>query len=330
MSKGQAVVQNPANSSETCSSCMNGVLQYSDESLATHSGENEESLQSYSQSFESYQSFHEDFEQETESETSAIKSELEFMSPQSFKEDDDLQEYCVHLGELHKETSERFQNLLSIQILEIKEELVCYEDSEDLLAKEKFIEKLLGVLNSNRFVSTSYHQKAKCTESCGESIQPILVESAPVQKYCSMKIDQIQQRIQQEQSEPNKYGMQHLTKPLGRETAPQQNCIVPQHLINRVRLKYITETVKQIVQTNVHQPSRCAACLKEISKLAERNFFRVKQIQLEEASLQEKIEEHIYTKDGITLIGEIHSSLPKYSDAASLVWKRLFDKINLK
>ncbi|XP_059832957.1 uncharacterized protein C8orf48-like [Hypanus sabinus] len=299
MSKGQAVVQNPSDSSETCSSCMNGVLQYSDESLATYSGENEESLESYSQSFESYQSFHEDFEQETESEISAIKSELEFMSPQSFKE-------------------------------EIKEELVCYEDSEDLLAKEKFIEKLLGVLNSNRFVSTSYYQKKKCTESCGESIQPILIESAPVQKYCSMKIDQIQQRIQQEQSEPNKYGMQHLTKPLGRETAPQQNCIVPQHLINRVRLKYITETVKQIVQTNVHQPSRCAACLKEISKLAEHNFFRVKQIQLEEASLQEKIEEHIYTKDGITLIGEIHSSLPKYSDAASLVWKRLFDKINLK
>ncbi|XP_072126919.1 uncharacterized protein C8orf48-like [Mobula birostris] len=298
MSKRQAVVQNPDNSSESGSSCMNSVLQYSDESLATYSDESEESLQSYSQSFESYQSFYEDFEQETESEISAIKSELEFMSPQSFKE--------------------------------IKEELVCYEDSEDLLAKEKFVEKLLGVLNSNRFVSAPHHQKEKCAVSRGESIQPILEESAPVQKYCSLKIDQIQQCIQQEQSEPNMYGMQHLTKPLGRETAPQQNCIVPQHLINQVRLKYITESVKQVVQTNMHQPSRCAACLKEISKLAEQNFFRVKKIQLEEASIQEKIEEHIYTKDGITLIGEIHSSLPKYSDATSLVWKRLFDKIILK
>ncbi|XP_051877079.1 uncharacterized protein C8orf48-like [Pristis pectinata] len=300
MSEGQILVQNPEDDScEAGSSCMNSTMKYSDESFATYTGENEESHQSYSQSFESYQSLDEDFERETVSEISAIKSELEFMSPQNFKE-------------------------------ETKEECACCEDSEGLLARERLIEKLLGVLNSNRFVSTPYHQKEKYTMSHREAIQPVQVESAPVQKYCSMKIDQIQRQIQQEQLEPSKYGRQQLNKPLGGETAPQQNCIVPQHLINRVRLKYITETVKQVVQTNVHQPSRCAACLKKISKLAEHNFLRIKKIQLEEASMQEKIEEHIYTKDALTLIGEIHNSLPKHSDVASLVWKRLFDKINLR
>ncbi|XP_078268142.1 uncharacterized protein C8orf48 homolog [Rhinoraja longicauda] len=295
MSEGQIGVQNPEDDScEVLSSPRSSPVRYSDESFATYTGENKKSRQSYSQSFESYQSFD---EPETGSEISAIKSELEFMSPQNFKADK-------------------------------KEEFSCCEDSEGIPAREKLIEKFLEVLNCNRFVSTPCHQKGKHTVSRREAVQTLQLESEPAQTYCSIKIDQIQRQRQQKQPKPEKYGRQQLNKPMGRKTTCQENYVVPQHLINQVRLKYITEAVKQVVETNMHQPTRCADCFKKISELAEHNFLRIKKIQLEEASMQEKIEEHIYTKDALTLIGEIHNSLPKYSDAASLVWRRLFAKLS--
>ncbi|XP_078066472.1 uncharacterized protein LOC144492350 [Mustelus asterias] len=278
-------------SCESCHSRSNSIVKYSDESFASYTDENEESGQSYSQSFESYHPFNEDSEPSTESVTTTIKSEME--SP--------------HVKQ------------------EIKEEFQCCEDPEDLLAKETFLEKHLGILNSRRFDSTPYPQKEKYIVSQKETTQPPPVESAPLRMYCRMKIDQLQQQLQAKKSVSYNHGKQHSTRPLKRQPAPQQNRIVPQHLINQVRLKCISETVKQIVETSMHQPARCAACLEKVSKLAEHNFLRIKKIQLEEASLQEKIEEHIYTKDALTQIGEIHSGLPKYSDTASLVWKRLLD-----
>ncbi|XP_069749063.1 uncharacterized protein C8orf48 homolog isoform X2 [Narcine bancroftii] len=285
MSGGETPVEiSEDDSCEAGSSCRS-VVKYSDESFAIYTDESEENHQSYSQSFESYQSFVEDFEPDTKSELSAIKSKLEFISPRNFKRD---------------------------------EKISCFEDSESLLAREKLIKRLLWVLKSNKFVSTAYHQKEKHTMFYREAIQPLQGRSTPVPKYYSMKIDQIRRQLRWKQSDHDKCGREQLEKPLEREVAPQQNCIVPQHLINQVN------------QTKIHQPSRCAACSKKISELAEHNFLRMKTIQLEEASMQEKIDEHIYTKDGLTLIGEIHNSLPKYSDTASLMWKTLFDKINLR
>ncbi|XP_067852774.1 uncharacterized protein C8orf48 homolog [Heptranchias perlo] len=294
-SEGQTLVKYPeGDCCESYHSCSSSIMKYTDGSFASYTDENEDCGQSYSESFKSYHPFDEDFKPNTESETSTNKSKMESLSSLNVKE-------------------------------EINEELECYEDSEDLRAREKFIEKHLGILNSNKFDSTPY-RKEKCVASYREAVQPLQVESVALQMYCSKKIDQIQQQLQVKQSEPNEHRRRHLNKPLGTETA--QSCVVPQHLLNRVRLKCITETVKQVVETNMHQPSRCAACIKKSSELAEHNFLHVKKIQLEEASLQEKIEEHIYTKDALTLIGEIHNGLPKHSDAASLVWKRLFDRKN--
>lgn len=298
MSAGQIGDQNPEDDScEALHSPRSSLVRYSDESFATYTGENKKSHQSYSQSFESYQSFDEDLEPGTGSEISAIKYDLEFMSPEIVK-------------------------------AETKEEFSHCEDSEGILAREKLIEKFLEILNCNRFVSTPYHQKGKYTVSRREAVQTLQLESEPAQKYCSIKIDQIRRQLRQKQPKPEKYGRQQLNEPMGRKTTSQESYVVPQHLINQVRLKYITETVKQVVETNIHQPSRCVDCFKKISELAEHNFLRIKKIQLEEASMQEKIEDHIYTKDALTLIGEIHNSLPKYSDAASLVWRRLFAKLS--
>ncbi|XP_038632138.1 uncharacterized protein C8orf48-like isoform X5 [Scyliorhinus canicula] len=244
--EGQVLMKHPdVGSGESYHSCSSSIAKYSDESFATYTDENEENVQSYSQSFESNDPFNEDFETSRESVATAIKSEVESLSPPDGKQ---------------------------------------------------------------------------------EATQPLPAESATLQMYCRMKIDQLQRQLQAKKSESYKHGKRHSTIPMNRGTAPQQSCIVPQHLINQVRLKCISETVKQIVETSMHQPSRCAACLEKVSKLAEHNFLRIKKTQMEEASLQEKIEEHLYTKDALTQIGEIHSGLPKYSDAASLVWKRLLDR----
>ncbi|XP_038632133.1 uncharacterized protein C8orf48-like isoform X3 [Scyliorhinus canicula] len=291
--EGQVLMKHPdVGSGESYHSCSSSIAKYSDESFATYTDENEENVQSYSQSFESNDPFNEDFETSRESVATAIKSEVESLSPPD----------------------------------EIKEEFESCKVPDDLLAKEQFIEKHLGILNSNRFDSTPHSQKEKHIASQREATQPLPAESATLQMYCRMKIDQLQRQLQAKKSESYKHGKRHSTIPMNRGTAPQQSCIVPQHLINQVRLKCISETVKQIVETSMHQPSRCAACLEKVSKLAEHNFLRIKKTQMEEASLQEKIEEHLYTKDALTQIGEIHSGLPKYSDAASLVWKRLLDR----
>ncbi|GCC26545.1 hypothetical protein chiPu_0004962 [Chiloscyllium punctatum] len=292
-SGGQFVISSPEDDSYVhCHSCSSNMVKYTDESFTSCTDETE-SGQSYSQSFESYHPFDEEFESKTESEATTIKSEMESLSPPNIKH-------------------------------ETKEEFECCEDPEDLQAKQKFIEKHLNILKRNRFESSPHHLKEQYMVSCKEIAQFFSVESAPLQMYCHMKIEQIQRKFQQ--SESCKQVKPHSNKPLRRKTVPQPNCIVPQQLINQVRHKCISETVKQVMETSMHQPSRCTACVKKLSKLAEHNFLRVKRIQLEEMLLQDKIEEHIYTKDSLTQIGEIHRSLPKYSDAAAVVWKRLFDR----
>ncbi|XP_078402386.1 uncharacterized protein LOC144683323 isoform X2 [Cetorhinus maximus] len=214
--EGQILIKYAEDDScESYHSCSSSIVKYSDESFASYTDENEESGQSYSQSFESYHPFNEDFEPNTESETKTIKSEVKSLSPPNVKQ-------------------------------EIKEEFECCEDPEDLLAKENFIEKRIGILNSKRFDSTPLHQNEKCVASQKEATQSLPVESATLQIYYRMKIDQIQQQLQAKKSESCKHGKRHSTKPLKRETAPQQSCIVPQHLINQVRLKCISETVKQV------------------------------------------------------------------------------------
>ncbi|XP_048461171.1 uncharacterized protein C8orf48 homolog [Rhincodon typus] len=277
----------------SCHSCSSSMVKYTDEFFTSYTDGNETG-QSYSQSFESYP-FDEEFETTTESEVTTIKSEMESLSPPNIKQ-------------------------------EMKEEFECCEDPEDLRAKQKFIEKCLDMLNKNKFVSSPHHVKEQYMVFRKEAAQSLPVESAPLQMYCHMKIQQIHQQFQAKQSESCKHGKPHSNKPFRRKTVPQRSCIVPQQLINRIRFKCTSEKVKQVMETSMHQPSICTACVKKLGELAEHNFLRVKSIQLEEMLIQDKIEEHIYTKDTLTQIGKIHRSLPKYSDATTLVWKRLFDR----
>ncbi|XP_054852441.1 uncharacterized protein C8orf48 homolog [Eublepharis macularius] len=101
------------------------------------------------------------------------------------------------------------------------------------------------------------------------------------------------------------------------------NHIVPDQLVNKLHLKNIKETMKQLAETEMHQPSQCLDCKKKRAELAKDTFLRRKKTLMEWILLQEKLENHIYTKDALVLIGEIHQSLPKPSEDPRNIWQEL-------
>ncbi|KFQ42870.1 Uncharacterized protein C8orf48, partial [Nestor notabilis] len=91
-------------------------------------------------------------------------------------------------------------------------------------------------------------------------------------------------------------------------------CIVPDGLMNRIRLKNIRETVKQVAEAQIHEPSMCPACQEKEAELAKITFHRRKKVLMENALIQEKLDEQIYSRDALTLLGEALGSIPKPSE----------------
>uniref|UniRef100_H3AZR1 Uncharacterized protein n=1 Tax=Latimeria chalumnae TaxID=7897 RepID=H3AZR1_LATCH len=151
-------------------------------------------------------------------------------------------------------------------------------------------------------------------------------EQHALRSYCSAKIRLIEQRAKAGQPDRCRRQRQTLGA-LSRETGPSDaNCAVPDCLWNRIQLKMITEAVRQALGAEMHEPSRCPACLQKKAELMKRNFIKLKKAQVEAAVLREKIEEQIYTRDPITLIGEIQRDLPRPSDSPSEIWRRLAER----
>ncbi|KAG8144368.1 hypothetical protein E2320_012890, partial [Naja naja] len=59
------------------------------------------------------------------------------------------------------------------------------------------------------------------------------------------------------------------------------------------------------------------------AELAKVEFLRRKKTILDNILLQEKLEDYMYTKDSLTLIGEIYKDLPKLSEDPSNIWQEL-------
>ncbi|KFP36196.1 Uncharacterized protein C8orf48, partial [Chlamydotis macqueenii] len=97
-------------------------------------------------------------------------------------------------------------------------------------------------------------------------------------------------------------------------------CIVPDQLVNRIRLKNVRETVKQVTEAQIHDSSVCPDCQKKEAELAKITFLRQKKILMEHALIQEKLEEQIYSRDVLTCIGEALRSFPKPSEDPRNLW----------
>ncbi|XP_040427803.1 uncharacterized protein C8orf48 homolog isoform X2 [Cygnus olor] len=147
-----------------------------------------------------------------------------------------------------------------------------------------------------------------------------------LRSFCTVKIRRMHQGlISKQASGVRSRKLQHGFTSKKSETS-DLNCTVPGQLMNRIRLKNIGETVKQVTEAQVHQSSQCPDCTKKKAELAEITFLRQKKALVESALLQEKLEEQIYSRDALTLIGETLRSFPKLSDDPRNLWQRLKDK----
>ncbi|XP_054694898.1 uncharacterized protein C8orf48 homolog isoform X1 [Grus americana] len=144
-----------------------------------------------------------------------------------------------------------------------------------------------------------------------------------LRSFCTIKISKMRQRLISKQANGGKSRKpQHgfTAKKLG---TSDLNCIVPDRLMNRIRLKNARETVKQVTEAQIHESSVCPDCQKKEAELAKVTFLRQKKILMESALIQEKLEEQIYSRDVLTHIGEAVRSLPKPSEDPRNLWQRL-------
>ncbi|XP_018085283.1 uncharacterized protein C8orf48 isoform X2 [Xenopus laevis] len=144
-------------------------------------------------------------------------------------------------------------------------------------------------------------------------------ETETLHTYCLTKIKHITHplSIHKKQDQHTKNDSKSLM-------TDELKAVVPQQLLNRLRLENMKETLRQVTETGMHQPSTCPHCTSKRAELAKCEFLRLRRTKLEASLLQSKMEEHMYTKDLLTCIGEIHQSLPRLSDGSSNIWKTLY------
>ncbi|XP_078496240.1 uncharacterized protein C8orf48 homolog isoform X3 [Lissotriton helveticus] len=142
-----------------------------------------------------------------------------------------------------------------------------------------------------------------------------------LQTFCFNKIRQIRHS-----SSSKKQDCRRKKTTQSRKAATSDvNSAAPSALVNRMYLNNIMATMKQAKEIKIHEPSKCPDCLAKKAKLAKFDFIRRRKTAVEVILLEEKLEEQLYLKDSITLIGEIHRTLPKLSDDPQLVWQRLLE-----
>ncbi|XP_061862648.1 uncharacterized protein C8orf48 homolog [Colius striatus] len=127
--------------------------------------------------------------------------------------------------------------------------------------------------------------------------------------FCTVKISEMRQQLLSKQASGDKSRkLQHGFTAKEPETR-DLNCVVPDGLMNRIRLKNIRDTVKQVTEAQIHRSYVCIDCQKKEAELAKITFLRRKKILMESALIQEKLEEQIYSRDVLTHIGEALGSL---------------------
>ncbi|XP_072190161.1 uncharacterized protein C8orf48 homolog isoform X2 [Excalfactoria chinensis] len=194
-------------------------------------------------------------------------------------------------------------------------------------AERDFVGKYIGVLKNKeagikqeRFILKTH---AEITELSGEELDAL-------QSFCITKIRRVQQELISKQASGGKSKKQQRGFTSRASEASDLNCIVPNWLMNRIRLKNFQETFKQVTEAQVHRSSLCPDCKKKKAELAKVAFLRQKKILMERALLQEKLEEQIYSRDVLTLIGETLRGFPKLSEDPRNLWQKLKGKVVFK
>ncbi|XP_058704001.1 uncharacterized protein C8orf48 homolog [Poecile atricapillus] len=141
-------------------------------------------------------------------------------------------------------------------------------------------------------------------------------ELEALSSFCSRRISRMQQE-QAERCRKLQWGVP------ARQTGTGDSCAVPAQLMNRILLENTREVVRQVTEAEIHEVSTCPDCQQKEAELAKVAFLRQKKTLLEGALLQEKLEEQLYSRDMLTLLGEVLRSFPKPSEDPRDLWQRL-------
>uniref|UniRef100_A0A8D2PGE0 Uncharacterized protein n=1 Tax=Zosterops lateralis melanops TaxID=1220523 RepID=A0A8D2PGE0_ZOSLA len=134
--------------------------------------------------------------------------------------------------------------------------------------------------------------------------------------FCSRRISRMQQE-QGEKCRKLRWGIP------ARQTETGDSCAVPAQLMDRILLENTREAVKQVTEAEIHEVSTCPECQQKRAELAKVAFLRQKKTLLEGALIQRKLEEQFYSRDMLTLLGEALRSFPKPSEDPRDLWQRL-------
>ncbi|XP_070808150.1 uncharacterized protein C8orf48 homolog [Pituophis catenifer annectens] len=200
----------------------------------------------------------------------------------------------------------------------------CQKDEELLdsaFVGESLTRKRINLLKVNR---RSITERAKPSIEPDTALPEISEEElGTLQSFCVSKINHLHHQRILEPLRRNSCKEQRPRMVSRRQQTGGCGSAVPFELVNRLHLKSLKEMMKKIAETEMHQPSQCPFCMKKREGFAKVEFLRRKKTILDNVLLQEKLEDYMYTKDSLTLIGEIHKSLPKLSEDPSNIWQEL-------
>lgn len=201
-------------------------------------------------------------------------------------------------------------------------ELPDYKNNE-----EKFSRKWINYLKGKETNSGQYQPDAKLqTQSTRVSDEELNAR----QSFCAVKISLIHRRANLKEKKSSRQKKPQFRLVAEASEIDALNCTVPDELLNRIYLKNIRTAPKQVATADQHISSQCPSCNRKRAELAQSAFLRQKKTLLESLLLQEKMDEHLYTRDFLTLIGDAHQGLPRLSDDPKIIWKRLNEKSQIR
>ncbi|XP_032185175.1 uncharacterized protein C8orf48 homolog [Mustela erminea] len=194
--------------------------------------------------------------------------------------------------------------------------------------EKKFTRKWINHLRGKK---TNSGQRQWDTKLQTETTRVSDEELNALRSFCDIKINLIYHRANSKEKKGSR--PKRLQLRLDAEVSEKEdlNCTVPDELLNRIYLKNMRTTPKQVETAKQHISSWCPHCNRKRAELAQSAFLRQKKTLLESLLLQEKIDKHLYTKDFLTRIGDAHQEgFPRLSDDPRIIWKRLNEKSRIR
>ncbi|KAK2093723.1 hypothetical protein P7K49_027461 [Saguinus oedipus] len=216
---------------------------------------------------------------------------------------------------------EREKQILSLEQGDRQSELSDFKNYEKKLSKKW--------INYPKHKDSNFERYQPDTKRQTEITGVLDEELNALQSYCTTKINLIHCR-----RDSKKKSSRHKKLHLGLDAEASErdalNGSVPDELFNRIYFKNMRTTAIQGATTKQHVSSQCPDCNRKRAELALSAFLKQKKTLLESLVLQEKIDEHLHTKDFLTRIGEAHQDFPRLSDDPRIIWERLTEKSRIR